>query len=64
MRVNIKSCVRCGEDHQGLEFNKLTRPMPACPGEPEFTYFATCPTLQEPVLLDVRVVKDQEPEKV
>ena len=45
--VSITCCARCGLDHKDLEFSPLTIP------DPEFQWWAPCPTNGEPVLMQV-----------
>ena len=45
--VDVYECVRCGRDHDDLEFHKLARPSDS------WTHWATCPNNGEPVLVKV-----------
>lgn len=59
MRVDIRGCARCDQDHPQLEFKKFTTP---CAGR---THFAMCPTLQEPIIMkvvDFQEIAKGEPE--
>lgn len=47
MKINIRGCARCGEEHDLLEFKKLQRPVG------HLTHWALCPTTGEPVLLKI-----------
>lgn len=43
--MNIRSCARCGLDHDGLKFEPLVN-------APEwFTHFGTCPQVSQPILM-------------
>jgi hypothetical protein len=47
--MNISNCARCGGNHQDLEFQELKQPHD--PEGPEnYTHWAMCPTLDEPIL--------------
>lgn len=46
-KTDINNCARCGGQHVGLTFSKLTQP------HNEFTYFSLCPGNSEPILLSV-----------
>ncbi len=43
--VTIKSCARCGGDHYDLVFKEMAE------SSGEYTHFAMCPELSEPILL-------------
>ena len=50
-KVDIKSCARCGKDHEQVLFVKFLRnPVPG------FTRWGTCPLTGEPIMM--RVVED------
>ena len=49
IHVDVRSCARCGQDHEKLEFKLLTNPIPD--GDFYWTHWASCPTNGEPVLL-------------
>ena len=52
MKVNLKFCARCGQDHIDLKLKPFTNPVKA--GELLLaTHFATCPTNAEPILVTV-----------
>ena len=52
MKVDVKSCARCGEDHDDLEFSEFTNPPRFA--ETTYTHYATCPTrFSEPILLAI-----------
>ncbi|UQN06299.1 hypothetical protein [Deinococcus sp. QL22] len=46
MRVEIKGCQRCGQDHP-VDAQPLSNPTD------QFTYWAMCPTVQEPLRIVV-----------
>jgi hypothetical protein len=50
MKTTVKSCVRCGEDHEDLEFSEFSGTPVNVKGT-IFTLWAICPTLNEPILL-------------
>jgi hypothetical protein len=41
----IKNCARCGGMHANVLFKSFTRP------PDKYSYFAICPTTQEPILM-------------
>ena len=45
----ITSCARCGNDHEGIIYRKLTNPMLA--GGVILTHWALCPELGEPIMM-------------
>jgi len=47
-RVDVSRCARCGRDHRGLEFQRLTNPTD------EREWFARCPATREPILMEIR----------
>lgn len=49
--TGVKSCARCGEDHEPLCFLKLKRP--GQNGAEGITHWTSCPTTGEPILLGV-----------
>lgn len=53
MKIDIKSCARCGGDHLQLEHKAFKRPI----SPPEifwaWEYWATCPTNGDPILMSV-----------
>lgn len=51
--ADVKDCVRCGEDHDHLWFQVLTNPMFGGYDIADWTHWALCPRLGEPVLLQV-----------
>jgi len=60
MTSNVQNCARCGGDHRGLLFHKLTRPFAPPEAAPiVWTHYATCPTNFEPVLMCVTRENDQ-----
>lgn len=52
-KTTIRHCARCDKDHKGLEFTKFTSPIEDT-DKTIWTYFALCPTNQEPILLKVK----------
>lgn len=51
--LDLEQCARCGEDHKTLTFAALTTPMRVDLGQrdwEEFTHWAMCPTLNEPIM--------------
>lgn len=58
--TDVKSCARCGGDHDNLVFIKFTNPID------EWTHFALCPYNEEPILMKVKymlVVENDEQEQ-
>ncbi len=51
MKIDVKSCQRCGKDHQ-IYFDKLKNPAD------EFNYWGMCSKTGQPVLL--RIQTDDE----
>lgn len=51
-RLNVKSCARCGLDHQNLVLMELRQPMAPedAPGV-SWTHWAKCPTSGEPIMV-------------
>jgi hypothetical protein len=45
MKTDIKTCARCGKDHE-VEMKQFTNPG-------NYTHWAMCPELQEPILIIV-----------
>lgn len=50
----FESCVRCGDTHEDLDFERLDPPMDV--GGVEFTHWALCPTNNTPILLKVETL--------
>lgn len=50
--VNLINCIRCGDNHENLEFREFLEP-PSFVEEGTYSYFAMCPTLDEPMLMKV-----------
>lgn len=48
--VNVGSCARCGDDHPGLDFEKLIQPIREG-ADDEMTHWAPCPTNGQPILM-------------
>jgi hypothetical protein len=52
MILDLEGCARChGEKHNNLEFKKLTNPMVV--GDVTITHWAMCPSINEPILLQI-----------
>ena len=51
----VRSCARCGGNHEPRDYQPLQRPMEPVEGEvgPTWTHWALCPTTGEPVLMTV-----------
>jgi len=50
--TDVRTCARCGGDHDAVTFTRLTHPIDMEPGTPYFaTHWAPCPTNGEPILL-------------
>jgi hypothetical protein len=49
VHVDVRCCARCGTDHEQLRFSEFQ-------GKPveKSNYWALCPVLDEPILLEVR----------
>ena len=52
MKIDVKSCQRCGTNHDQLEFKPLQN------AADDYDWWAMCPSSNEPVLL--RIVNDGE----
>lgn len=52
MRISVRGCARCGQNHDNLEFHPLTRAMSDSEGQ--WTHWAACPTNGEPILMKVQ----------
>lgn len=50
----FEGCVRCGEEHVDIDFQRLMPPMDV--GGVMFTHWALCPTNQTPILLKVETL--------
>lgn len=49
MTIDLEGCARCdGEGHEGLTFHEFTRAV-----DGRYTYWAMCPTLNEPILMEI-----------
>lgn len=48
LMVDVKKCQRCGSDHHGMIFERLSNPVD------EFTFYGFCPTNGQPVLMQIR----------
>lgn len=54
MNSNVKSCARCGKDHQNVTFRPLAKPMaPDNAGGRVWSHYATCPTTGEPIMMSI-----------
>ena len=47
MKVNVKKCARCAEDHDELEFKELIN------AADEWNWWAMCPSFTQPILMKV-----------
>jgi len=45
--MDIRSCARCGQDHDNLVFAKLHQP------QEEWSYWCLCPTTGEPIMMAI-----------
>jgi hypothetical protein len=52
MITDLQHCARCGNDHTGIEWLKLTVPIEDDDGT-VWAYWAPCPTNGEPILMKV-----------
>ncbi len=61
MKVNVRCCARCGNDHEELEFSRLTYSSGLFDedGDGPYSHWAACPYNGEPILL---VVVDKKAE--
>lgn len=48
--ADIKHCARCNNDHEQLEFRKLTNPVVDC-DDVTWEWWSLCPYSGEPILL-------------
>ncbi len=48
----VIGCARCGGDHNPLEYMAFTKPIVV--GNQTFSHYAICPTLEEPILVEVK----------
>lgn len=56
MYIDVKSCARCGQDHDHVLFQAFTKPiLNAEMDELLFLYWGMCPILAEPILLNMYV---------
>ena len=53
MIIDIKTCARCGGDHDHLEFSPLTNPPITEWPDALSHWWATCPTSSEPISMTV-----------
>lgn len=58
MKVDIFGCARCGLDHKHVEVKKFTKQSVHCDEDTHYNFFAICPDLREPVLLDIKIDTD------
>ena len=47
MKINVKSCARCGNNHDKLPFELLNNPTD------EFNHWGMCPKTNQPILLAI-----------
>jgi hypothetical protein len=45
MKISVKSCARCGEDHE-VDFQPLDN-------HETYTHWAMCPNKEQPILMEV-----------
>lgn len=55
--TDVKHCARCNDDHEQLEFRKLTNPITDC-DDVVWEWWSLCPYCGEPILL--RKIEDSE----
>lgn len=58
MKINVRSCQRCGTDHYKLEFQTLEHPAD------NYNWWATCPIVKEPVLLAITTDGEKKPSHI
>jgi hypothetical protein len=59
LKIDVKHCARCQQDHNQLEFKEFTiNPIEYSDGT-VWNYWALCPVTQEPILLKIRETGDQ-----
>lgn len=49
VKVNVKNCSRCGQDHDDLVFERITHPMDS--SEASFGWYAACPTVHRTIYM-------------
>lgn len=54
--VNLRSCARCGGDHNNLVFAKFTRSLEV--DGHDFTHWCMCPSVAQPILMEVTYQSD------
>ena len=53
MKLSIRRCARCGEDHIDLDVKPFTRPVLDDGGNVIANAFALCPINAEPILVSI-----------
>lgn len=48
MYVDVKSCQRCGKDHEHTAFDKLLNP------RDDYSYYGYCSVTSQPILLKIQ----------
>lgn len=51
--ISVTHCARCGGDHEAIVFSRLRRPLFLAKGR-RLSWWALCPTFDEPILLGFR----------
>jgi hypothetical protein len=54
IKTNITECARCANDHEGLVFEPFHYPVE------DWTYWAMCPTVKQPILLKIETTSEPE----
>ena len=54
----ITSCARCGNDHEGITYRRLTNPLVV--GNTIFTHWTLCPDLDEPIMMYFVGIEEEE----
>lgn len=61
LKVGVRNCARCGDDHSGLVFKAFTiRPITHGDGV-TFTHWALCPNTGEPIIMEIEKTEDEPP---
>lgn len=58
---DLKSCARCGGNHDSLEFKEFKIPIKDSDKE-TWTHWATCPSTGDPVLMKIPKSEDEHSE--
>lgn len=63
MKINIKHCARCEQDHADLEFAAFTKhPIEHSDGIVSM-HWAMCPVLKEPILMQIIATEEKQVNK-